>query len=248
MNALSIIEYDGKAVMDSREVAEWVEKNHKDLMRDIRGYEEILTGASLRSLDFFIPSTYKDAKGEERPNYLITRKGCEMVANKMTGQKGVLFTAAYIEKFHEYEDKIKLAIPQDYPSALRALAETFEEKQQLEAKVQADAPKVLFASAVEASHTSILVGDLAKLIRQNGVEIGQKRLFQWMRDNGYLMKAGASYNLPTQYSMERGWMEIKESSISNPDGSVRVTKTTKITGKGQTYFVNALLVASQLQA
>lgn len=78
--------------------------------------------------------------------------------------------------------------------------------------------------------------------------ICKKRLFQWMRDNGYLMKAGASYNLPTQYSMERGWMEIKESSISNPDGSVRVTKTTKITGKGQTYFVNALLVANQLQA
>lgn len=93
MSNIQIFDHNGIAVMDSREVAEWVEKNHKDLMRDIRGYEEILTGASLRSLDFFIPSTYKDAKGEERPNYLITRKGCEMVANKMTGQKGVLFTA-----------------------------------------------------------------------------------------------------------------------------------------------------------
>ena len=108
-------------------------------------------------------------------------------------------------------------------------------------KAEADAPKVLFADAVAASHTSILIGDLAKLIRQNGVEVGQNRLFQWLRDNGYLCSTGERYNLPTQKSMELKLFEVKETTISNPDGSIRVTRTTKVTGKGQAYFVNKFL-------
>lgn len=111
----------------------------------------------------------------------------------------------------------------------------------LEQKIEADKPKTIFADAVSASHTSILIGDLAKLICQNGYQIGQKRLFQWMRDNGYLMKSGASYNMPTQRYVEQGLFEIKESNVQNPDGSVRITRTTKITGKGQLYFVNKFL-------
>lgn len=111
----------------------------------------------------------------------------------------------------------------------------------LEQKVKADAPKVLFAESVEASRTSILVGDLAKLICQNGVEIGQKRLFDWLRENGYLIKCGLSRNMPTQRSMEMGLFEVKESTVTNPDGSVRITRTTKVTGKGQLYFVEKFL-------
>lgn len=102
-------------------------------------------------------------------------------------------------------------------------------------------PKEIFADAVSASRTSILIGDLAKLICQNGFQIGQKRLFDWMRDNGYLMKNGSSRNLPTQRYVEQGLFEIKESNVQNPDGSVRITKTTKVTGKGQIYFVNKFL-------
>ena len=102
-------------------------------------------------------------------------------------------------------------------------------------------PKALFADAVASADTSILIGDLAKLIRQNGVLIGQKRLFAWMRDNGYLMKCGTSYNMPTQKSMELGIFEVKERTIQNPDGSARITRTTKVTGKGQQYFVNCFL-------
>lgn len=104
------------------------------------------------------------------------------------------------------------------------------EKQRL--KIEADKPKTIFADAVSTSHTSILIGDLAKLICQNGVQTGQKRLFQWMRENGYLMKSGASYNMPMQRYIEQGLFEVKESSVQNPDGSVRVTRTTKVTGKG----------------
>ena len=110
-------------------------------------------------------------------------------------------------------------------------------------QIEADKPKTIFADAVSTSHTSILIGDLAKLICQNGVKIGQKRLFQWMRDNGYLMKQGSSYNMPKQKYMEQGLFEIKESSVQNPDGSVRITRTPKITGRGQVYFVNKFLTA-----
>mgnify|MGYP005940320447 FL=1 len=113
------------------------------------------------------------------------------------------------------------------------------EKQRL--KIEADKPKTIFADAVSTSHTSILIGDLAKLICQNGIQTGQKRLFQWMRDNGYLMKSGASYNMPMQRYIEQGLFEVKESSVQNPDGSVRVTRTTKVTGKGQLYFINKFL-------
>lgn len=103
-------------------------------------------------------------------------------------------------------------------------------------------PKAIFADAVAASHTSILIGDLAKLISQNGVNIGQKRLFKWLRDNGYLIKReGSDRNMPTQRSMEMKLFEVKENTISNPDGSVRITRTPKVTGKGQQYFVNKFL-------
>ncbi|MEE0289599.1 MAG: phage antirepressor KilAC domain-containing protein [Lachnospiraceae bacterium] len=105
-------------------------------------------------------------------------------------------------------------------------------------------PKEIFADAVSASHTSILVGDMAKLLKQNGVDIGQKRLFEWLRENGYLIKRkGSDWNMPTQKSMEMGLFDIKESTVNNPDGSVRINRTTKVTGKGQQYFINKFLAA-----
>lgn len=113
--------------------------------------------------------------------------------------------------------------------------------EQQKQKIEADRPKTIFADAVSASHTSILIGDLAKLICQNGYQIGQKRLFQWMRDNGYLMVSGSSRNMPKQKYVEQGLFEIKESNVQNPDGSVRITRTTKVSGKGQFYFVNKFL-------
>ena len=103
-------------------------------------------------------------------------------------------------------------------------------------------PKEIFADAVATSHTSILIGDLAKLLKQNGIDMGQKRLFNWMRDNGFLIKRkGSDWNMPTQKSMELKLFEVKESTAQNPDGSVRINKTTKVTGKGQQYFINKFL-------
>lgn len=119
-----------------------------------------------------------------------------------------------------------------------------ERRQALERQAQLDKPKTIFADAVTCSHTSILIGDLAKLIKQNGYDIGQKRLFEYLRENGYLIKGGNSKNMPTQRSMEMELFEVKESAITNPDGSIRITKTTKVTGKGQVYFVNHFLAKS----
>lgn len=116
-----------------------------------------------------------------------------------------------------------------------------EEKQGLIEENKELKPKALFADAVSASNESILIGQLAKLIRQNGYEIGQNRLFEWMRDNGYLIKKGERYNQPTQKSMDLGLFEVKERTITNPDGSTRITLTTKVTGKGQVYFINKFL-------
>lgn len=129
--------------------------------------------------------------------------------------------------------------------ALMVAQRKIDEKNQLiamqDSRIQEMRPKEIFADAVSASHTSILIGDLAKMICQNGYQIGQKRLFQWMRDNGYLIKSGSSKNMPTQKYVEQGLFEVKESNVQNPDGSVRITRTTKVTGKGQVYFVNKFL-------
>lgn len=116
--------------------------------------------------------------------------------------------------------------------AQSVIAEKDAKLQAANAKIEEDKPKVLFADAVAASETSILIGELAKLLKQNGVDIGQNRLFGWLRENGYLIKRGDSYNTPTQRSMEMGLFEIKERTIANPDGSVRITRTTKVTGRG----------------
>lgn len=132
-------------------------------------------------------------------------------------------------------------LPQTYAEALRALADKAEQNEKLTAKIETMRPKEIFADAVAASKTSILIGELAKLITQNGYEIGQTRLFKWMRERGYLIKDGSSKNMPMQRYVQQGLFEIKESSVQNPDGSVRITKTTKVTGKGQQYFINKFL-------
>ncbi|NME41324.1 oxidoreductase [Lactobacillus agilis] len=124
----------------------------------------------------------------------------------------------------------------------RALEIANVKVEQLEAKLDEVKPQVLFANAVSVSDTPILVGELAKILHQNGIDVGQNRLFKWLRKNGYLIsRKGTSYNMPTQKSMELGLFKIKESAITHSDGHVTITKTPKVTGKGQIYFVNKFL-------
>ena len=123
--------------------------------------------------------------------------------------------------------------------AFTKLKEEREKRKALEIKIEEQKPKVIFAEAVETSKTLILIGDLAKLIKQNGTDMGQKRMFTWLRDNGYLIKRqGSDYNMPTQRAMELGLFEIKETAVTHSDGHITVNKTPKVTGKGQIYFIN----------
>ena len=138
----------------------------------------------------------------------------------------------FVETYLPFADANTKALFGQTLAQLRAANEQLEQQK----------PKVLFADAVSAAHTSILVGELAKLLKQNGVDIGQHRLFQYLRENGYLIKRrGSDYNMPTQYAMERGWFEIKETAITHGDGHTSVNKTPKVTGKGQQYFINLFL-------
>jgi len=146
-----------------------------------------------------------------------------------------------IRKHGLYAKEELLDNPDIAIAAFKALKEEREARKALEAENKQMQPLALFAKSVSASDTSILIGDLAKLLKQNGYDTGQKRLFEELRQRSFLMKTGSSKNLPTQKAMELGLFEVKESTINNPDGSVRVTKTTKVTGKGQVYFVNLFL-------
>ena len=135
-----------------------------------------------------------------------------------------------------------------HPDFIIKLAQNLKDEQEkrkaAEAQLAADRPKVIFSDAVSVSHTSILIGDLAKILKQNHIDMGQRRLFDWMRAHGYLIKRkGADYNSPSQRAMEQGLFEIKETVITHADGHTSISKTTKVTGKGQIYFVNKFLAA-----
>jgi len=249
MNQLTIINRNGKFVADSREVAEMTEKRHADLIRDIDGYRSIIDqNAILRSEEFFIESSYSAGTGKNYRSYDLTRKGCDMVANKMTGEKGVLFTATYVTRFEEMEKQLNA--PSDLekfllnPDTILRIAQNWKEEQVLriaaEQKIEADKPKTLFADAVTASNDCILVGQLATMLKQNGVDIGQTRLFHYLREEGYLCKSGDRRNLPTQRAMELRLFEVKEFTIQANSG-IKVRNTPKVTGRGQVYFLNKFL-------
>lgn len=173
----------------------------------------------------------------------MNRDGFTLLAMGFTGKAALEWKLKYIAAFNEMEKKLA-----DQPQLTRsqllatALIAAHEELEKKDKQIETMKPKVLFADAVSASKKSILVGELAKLLSQNGINIGQNRLFDWMRKNGYLIKdpKRSDYNLPTQRSMEKGLFEIKETTIQHSD-HVSINRTPKVTGKGQVYFVNLFL-------
>ncbi|WIR75129.1 phage antirepressor KilAC domain-containing protein [Staphylococcus pseudintermedius] len=167
-------------------------------------------------------------------DYALTTEAAKHIAMMSGTKKGF--------EVRDYFIKIEKAWNSPEMIMQRALKIANNTIYQLEAKIERDKPKIVFADAVATTKTSILVGELAKIIKQNGVNIGQRRLFEWLRQNGYLIKRkGVDYNMPTQYSMERELFEIKETNISHSDGHTSISKTPKVTGKGQQYFVNKFL-------
>lgn len=238
MNNL-VFNQNGAALTNSLLVAEKFGKQHKHVIDSIKSF----ISSAENSAQYFIPSTYTDNSGKSNPMYIMNRDGFTLLAMGFTGKKALEFKLQYIEAFNKMEAALtnKFTLPQSFSEALRLAAEQAEtiEKQQLE--IEAQKPKVLFADAVEMSENSCLVGELAKILKQNGIEVGQNRLFTWMRENGYLCTRGELYNQPSQQAMELGLFELIKRTINNPDGSVRTTCTTKVTGKGQIYFVEKFL-------
>lgn len=231
----------GQKYLDSREVAEMVGKEHNKLLRDIRVYITQLNASKVGHTDFFTESQYTDKSNRQKPCYLVTKKGCEFIAHKLTGVKGTEFTAKYINRFHEMEETIKTQLPQGNDLIALAVIEAQKMIAERDKQIERMKPKEIFADAVSASKDAILIGDLAKLISQNGYRIGQNRLFDWLRNNGYLIKSGSSRNRPMQRYVEQGLFEVKETAINMPNGNVRTALTTKVSGKGQQYFVNKFL-------
>lgn len=178
--------------------------------------------------------------GQNMVDYQITVDMAKQICMIQRSEKGRQYRQYFLDL-----EKAWNTPEQVFARALKMADQTIAKLQDtnkfLEQKIESDRPKTIFADAVSTSKSSILIGDLAKLICQNGYQIGQKRLFQWMRDNGYLIKSGSSYNMPKQRYVEQGLFEVKESNVQNPDGSVRITRTTKVTGKAQIYFVNKFL-------
>ena len=218
----------------AKDVANWIE--HSDIstmMRTVDDNEKLIQ-------TLFV-------SGQNREMWFLTEDGLyevlmqsrKPIAKEFKREvKQILKT---VRKHGLYAKEELLDNPDIAIAAFKALKEEREARKALEAENERMQPLALFAKSVSASDTSILVGDLAKLLKQNGYDTGQKRLFEELRQRSFLMKSGSSKNLPTQKAMELGLFEVKESTINNPDGSVRVTKTTKVTGKGQVYFVNLFL-------
>lgn len=240
MSEIVLSTKSGEPVASSRQVAENFGKKHKDILESIR---QILAAENSATKSMFYETTFEN-RGKQYPMYLMNRDGFTLLAMGFTGKAALEWKLKYIAAFNEMEKKLaeqpQLTRSQLLATALIAAHEELEEKDK---QIETMKPKALFADAVSASNQSILVGEMAKLMSQNGIQMAQNRLFQWMRENGYLIKdkKRTDYNMPTQKSMELRLFEIKETSIAHSDGHTSINKTPKVTGIGQVYFVNLFL-------
>ena len=245
MNEIILSTQNGEPVASSRQIAENFEKRHDHVMRDI---EDIIKKGLPKNGDtpmFFKTEYTNDQNGQKYPMYLMNRDGFALlVMGFNNSEKAFAWKLKYIAAFNEMEKKLaqrpQLSRAELMAQALIAAHDELEHKDRQIAELT---PKGIFADAVSASKKSILVGELAKLLCQNGVQIGQNRLFVWMRERGYLIKdpKRSDYNMPTQRAVEQGLFEIKETTVVHSDGHTSINKTPKVTGKGQVYFVNQFM-------
>lgn len=246
-----VIMYDQQAVTTSLKVTEVFGKNHKDVMRNIKN----LAAQNCAAKKMYVSSTYVN-RGKEYPIYYMNRDGFTLLAMGFTGQKAMQFKLKYIEAFNAMERQLTTKhdsyMIEDPIERAKRWIEEQKELKETQKQLEIAKPKVLFADSVSSSDTSILIGVQTKIIKQNGVDhltidgkqkpMGQDNFFKWLRENDYLIsRKGDSWNTPTQKAMDKGLFEVKESTTNNQDGSVRITKTTKVTGKGQQYFINKFL-------
>ena len=246
MNDIIILStQNGEPVVSSRDIAENFGKEHKNVIQAVQN----LVAENSAAKSMFHETTFEN-RGKQYPMYLMNRDGFTLLAMGFTGKAAMEWKLKYIAAFNEMEKRLA-ARPQLSRAELmaQALIAAHEELESKDKQIAELTPKGVFADAVSASKKSILVADLAKLLKQNGVDIGANRLFDWMRENGYLVRGNRSdRNMPTQRSMEMGLFEIKETTICHSDGHTSINKTPKVTGKGQIYFVNLFLKGKRARA
>lgn len=233
MTDLIKVDYSGeKPAVSSRELHEFldVKTAYKDWFPRMceYGFSEGVDYCSILS------DRVDGLPGKPRHDAAVTIDMAKEICMLQRNEKGKMARQYFLQLERDWNSPEKVMA--------RALQIADRRIKTLESKVQADAPKVLFADSVAASTSTILISELAKILRQNGVNTGEKRLFRWMRENGYLVKRnGTDYNMPTQLSMELGILKVKETVVCHSDGHTSISKTPKVTGKGQTYFLNKFL-------
>lgn len=216
--------YNGLEI--KRKFSLWVKSNFDNFIEG-EDYEGVLLSTPYNK-------AHNNGKMQEIQDYAITVSMAKELAMMSKSEKGKQYRKYFLELERKWND------PQEVVK--RGYAILQNENARLKLENQQMQPKALFADSVAASHTTILIGELAKILRGNGINIGANRLFQWMRDQGYLIsRKGTDYNMPTQRSMNLGLFKIKESTITHSNGSVSISKTTKVTGKGQQYFINKFM-------
>ena len=237
MNDIILSTQNGEPVVSSRQIAESFGKEHKHVLDAVKN----LVAENSAAKSMFHLSSFEN-RGKKYPMYLLNRDGFSLLAMGFTGKEAVQWKLKYIAAFNAMEKQLAQRPPLSRSELMaQALIAAHDELEHKNAQIEEMTPKAVFADAVRASKSSILIGELAKILRQNGVEMGQNRLFEWLRRNGYLIsRAGSDRNMPTQRAVEMGLLEIKETTICHSDGHTSISKTPKVTGKGQIYFVNKL--------
>lgn len=234
---------NNQPVTTSLQVANTFGKRHDNVTRDITSLKKDV----LNFEEMFMEGNIPDSYGRDRRGYYINKDGFTLLAMGFTGKKAMRFKLDYIQAFNQMEKVIQDNNLDSYMIAdpVKRAEKWIKEQEQTKLLAQQNEemkPKALFADAVSSSKETILVGDLAKLAKQNGIQIGALRLFTWLRDHGYLIRRkGSDYNMPTQRSMEMGLFDIKETAITHSDGRTTLSKIPKVTGKGQKYFILKLL-------
>lgn len=242
MNELIKIEVkDGQQLVSGRELHEFLEIKTPYT----QWFERMCEYGFVENTDYILVSQKSESSNitgiKVVQDHLITLNMAKEISMLQRNEKGKQ-ARQYFIKCEEAWNSPEMILARANQIQSHMIEDYTKKIELLENKVKEDKPKVIFADAVATSQSSILIGDLAKLIKQNGVDTGQKRLFEWMRENEFLIKQkGESYNMPTQKSMNLGLFEIKERTVLNPDGSIRTSKTPKVTGKGQQYFINVFL-------
>lgn len=233
---MAILALSNNERISSIEISELTNKNHAHIMRDIRNLIE--QGVSESNFGL---GSYSDKNNQTRPMYLLTKKGSLILASGYDA----LLREKIIDRWEELELKekeIASQIPSNFAQALRLAAQQAEELERQQALLKEQAPKVLFADAVSASDKDILIGELSTFIQQNGVKnLGQNKLFAYLRQHNYLCSSGERYNLPTQRAIDLEIFRVKVTSINQANGKSIISCTTKVTPKGQLYFINKFL-------